>query len=233
MYRSAVLMMALSGAVLGFFVAFSREPIAAAVVGGIISIATAVGLFFLQLKDGVATNARLTRTTSVAMVGFYAALIVSVIFFTLAAPWLPSNLDIKRDVIERFLARSGIDEISIGNKTYLLPAEGRTAAAALLLTSESLVDEADRFRTFGQGSGSTAPRTTSVGAAYCGKLAAAKETQPVDPAKLEQLDVTTSDRMPRLAARLLLAIDDPAKLYEAIARVEEAFCNPGSGESAR
>ncbi|WP_353646185.1 hypothetical protein [Mesorhizobium sp. WSM2239] len=226
-------MMVLNGVVLGFFVAFSREPIAGAVVGGLLSLVTAVGLFFLQVKDGLATNARLTRTTSAVMVAFYAALMVSVISFTLALPWLPSNLDTKRDVIERFLARSGINELEIGKKTYQLATEGRAAATALVLGSEDFVEEANWLRTFGQGGRRPAPQATYIGGPYCDMLAAAEQTQRVDPAKLQQLDAATNDRGPKLAARLLLAIDDPAQLARAIDRVQAEFCNTSGEDVAK
>jgi hypothetical protein len=214
-----------------FFIAFSREPIAGAVIGGILSTVTAVGLFFVQSNVRSASDVQLVRTTSTAMLWFYAALVISLIGFLGVSRWLPSNLDLKRDVLERFLVNSGVAVVEVGGLKYSVATEAKGAAAALLLGSDSLAEAATAIKFFGtQENPREASSGTNIGGDYCVKLANAEKTSPVDKTALLQLDRATNNREAELAAKLLLAIDDPAKLGDAIDSVQSQFCaiDPGA-----
>jgi hypothetical protein len=225
MERSLIMLMAVSGAVLGFFIAFSRDPVAGAVIGGILSTVTAIGLFFISAREQGSNQQALVRATSTAMLWFYGFLVGVTCLSLLVDFWLPSNLDIKRNEVSTFLNSSGIKSVNIGDTGYVIPAQSREAATALLIATNDLSKEATPIKVFATGTATPAPEVSvNVGKEYCDSLKKMLVSSPTDISSLKDFGQFTNNLQARLAGVLLEAISDKAQIVVLGKKVQQLYC---------
>lgn len=228
MQRYLTALMTVSGAVLGIFIAFSREPVAGAVIGGVLTTVTAIGLFFLSAKEHKENEQTLIKAAATSMLWFYGSLVVATgIFLGVSLiPGMPTNLDLERNVLKAFLSSSGMKAIEVSGQKYQIDQQVTEAATALILSGKDLSSQATGIRVFSTSQTPDHPNVgINVGGAYCVNLNKMIASNGSDLSSLAKFDGFTNNAEAKLAGKLLQAVDqnhavDLGKL------VADAYCNP-------
>jgi hypothetical protein len=224
MQRSLTIMMSVSGAVLGVLIGFSRDPVAGAVIGGILSTVTAVGLFFLSSKEKKPAAPDLVAIAATSMLWFYSFLVSATIVILFLAPFLPSNLDVERDAIKSLISSSGIAVVEVAGQQYKTDTQATQAATAILLTSKDIASEAHGLKLFANGTPINGPDAgIDIGGDYCSHLQKMIDSSGSDTASLKDFDQFTQNRPAKLAGQMLQAL--PAdKILEFGKKLASVFC---------